>query len=884
MFIFARYLKIIARKERADIELMRNLTKAFSLVILFWAMVLSAQAQVTGVVVDRESGDTIPFASLIYKGHHITAMGEENGTFSIERHNGWQLTVKAVGYKTMTLSIKADMQLPVVVRMKPEAQRLEEVVVRSKRRSKYSRKNNPAVELMKRVIQAKKRTDLENHDFYQYSKYQKITLAVNDVTPNELEDVQEKKMQWMLDQVEICPLNNKLILPLSVDETALQHIYRKSPKQHKDIIRGQQSKGVNQLIETGDILNTILKDAFTDVDIYDDQVRLLQFRFTSPIGKDAVAFYRFYIEDTVYVGNDKCFHLQFTPNNQQDFGFRGELYIIADSTLHVKKCNLTIPKKSDVNFVDNLQIVQEYTQLANGEWALTVDDMFVELSLTKFLSKAVVMRTTRLSDYAFDEIPNKLFKGKARERREADAMMRDQAFWQQYRAVDLSKSESSMGDFIKGMENMKGFKFIIFGAKALIENFVETGSKDHPSKVDIGPVNTMISKNFVDGLRTRISAQTTANLNKHWFLSGYYAHGWKSKKNYYKGELTYSFNKKEYLPREFPRRTLTFTSTYDVCSPSDKFVNTDKDNVFTAFKWSKVDKMMFYNRQKLAFEYEIEGGLKLESSLKAEEFEATGNLFFTPMNLEEQLPDPNIKEYYHGHGKLRTTELTFGVRFAPGETYINTKQRRSPINLDAPVFTLYHTMGLKGFLGGQHAYHFSEATIYKRFWMNSWGKIDMHVKAGMQWSKVPFPLLIAPAANLSYIVEDETFNLVNNMEFLNDRYASLDISWDLNGKIFNRIPLLNKLKWREYIGVKCLWGALSDKNNPFLEQNAGDAGLMYFPEGVSVMDKNRPYVELVAGIHNIFKLLHIEYVRRLNYLDLPTAHKHGIRFMLRMTF
>lgn len=254
------------------------------------------------------------------------------------------------------------------------------------------------------------------------------------------------------------------------------------------------------------------------------------------------------------------------------------------------------------------------------------------------------------------------------------------------------------------------------------------------------------------------------------------------------------------------------------------------------------------------------------------------------MNLEEQLPDPNIKEYYHGHGKLRTTELTFGVRFAPGETYINTKQRRSPINLDAPVFTLYHTMGLKGFLGGQHAYHFSEATIYKRFWMNSWGKIDMHVKAGMQWSKVPFPLLIAPAANLSYIVEDETFNLVNNMEFLNDRYASLDISWDLNGKIFNRIPLLNKLKWREYIGVKCLWGALSDKNNPFLEQNAGDAGLMYFPEGVSVMDKNRPYVELVAGIHNIFKLLHIEYVRRLNYLDLPTAHKHGIRFMLRMTF
>ena len=214
-----------------------------SLFFLFLVMALAAQAQVTGIVVDKESGDTIPFASLLYKGHHVTAVGEADGTFSIERHNGWTLTVKAVGYKTFTVSVKADTPMPLVVRMKPEAQRLDEVVVKSKRRSKYSRKNNPAVELMKRVVEAKKRTDLENHDFYQYSKYQKITLALNDVTPTELEEVQERKMQWMLDQVEICPLNNKLILPLSVDETALQHIYRKSPKQHKDIIKGQSTKG-----------------------------------------------------------------------------------------------------------------------------------------------------------------------------------------------------------------------------------------------------------------------------------------------------------------------------------------------------------------------------------------------------------------------------------------------------------------------------------------------------------------------------------------------------------------------------------------------------------------------------------------------------------------
>lgn len=857
-----------------------------AIICIFMMLVaIASQAQnISGRIVDASTGDSIPYASAIYKGHSIMVSSDASGRFSIARCNGLTLTFSALGYKPRKMAINKNTVGNLVIKLEPSgAHALEGVTVKAKRK-RYSRKNNPAVELMKRVVEAKKRTDLANHDYYQYNKYQKITLAFNDLKPAELESEYFQKRKWLLNQVEPSPYTGKLILPISVDETVTKRIYRKSPRSEKDIIEGQNSSGINDLIETGDILNTVLKDVFADVDIYDDQVRLLQYPFTSPIGKNAVAFYRYYIEDTVYVENDKCYHLQFLPNNQQDFGFRGELYIVADSTLHVKKCNLSIPKKSDVNFVDNLQIVQEYSKLPNGEWVLSVDDMFVELSLTKFLSKAVVMRTTRLSDYAFDEIPKRLFKGKGKVRHEADARMRDNDFWEHYRSVELTKSEDAMGDFVKGLESIKGFKFVIFGAKALIENFVETGGVKQPSKVDIGPVNTMITKNFVDGLRTRVSGQTTANLSKHWFASAYYAHGWGSKKNYYKGELTYSFNKKEYLPREFPKRTLTFSSTYDVCSPSDKFLHTDKDNVFTAFKWAKVDKMMFYNRQQLAFDYEIEGGLKFSAALKAEENEATANLFFTPMNLAERLPDPNETEAFHGHGKIRTTELMFGIRFAPGETYINTKQRRVPVNLDAPVFTLSHTWGMKGFLGGDYAYNFSEASIYKRFWLNSWGKVDLNVKCGAQWGKVPFPLLIAPAANLSYIVEDETFCLINNMEFLNDRYASLCASWDMNGKLFNRIPLFNKLKWREYLGVNCLWGALTDKNNPLLAGNAGDPGLMYLPDGVSVMDRNRPYVEVVVGIHNIFKLLHIEYVRRLTYLDLPTAHKQGIRFMLRMTF
>lgn len=842
---------------------MHNKLFRIYILLLFLWLSAGARAQITGVVTDALTGDTIAYPSASYKGHHMAVSGDAQGRFSIEHHEGWVLTISAVGYQSKEFTMKANSPLTMAVKLKPDTRTLKEVVVRTKR-NRYSRKDNPAVELMKRVIAAKKKTDLSNHDFYQYNKYQKITLAVNDIQKADIDSGFFAKKQWLTDQMETSPYNHKLILPISVDETVTQHIYRKNPKSEKDIVLGQQSTGLNQLFETGDILNNVLKDVFTDVDLYDNQVRLLQFPFTSPIGKDAIAFYRYYIEDTVYVDHDLCYHLQFLPNNQQDFGFRGELYILADSTLHLKRAELSIPKRSDVNFVENLSITQEYTQLPNGEWALSVDDMVVELKVTNFMSKALVVRTTRLSDYAFDELPKQLFKGKAATRREANAMMRDDSFWNQYRTVELTKSESEMDAFIRRVQQLKGFKYIIFGAKAFIENFVETGDLNHPSKVDIGPVNTIFTSNFIDGFRTRISAQTTANLNKHWFFAGYYAHGWRSHKNYYNAEVTYSFNKKDYLPREFPKRTLTFSSTYDIMSPSDKFMGTDKDNVFTAFKWSKVDKMMFYNRQKITFEWETEWGLRTIVGLKTEANEAAGALYF-PV------------------GTLRTTEWSLNFQLAPGRTYVNTKQRRYPINMDAPVFSLGHTMGMK-FLGGDYRYNFTEASIYKRFWMNSWGKIDARVKAGAQWNKVPYPLLIMPAANLSYIMQDETFNMINNMEFLNDRYASLDVAWDLNGKILNRIPLLKKLKWREYIGVKTLWGKLTDRNNPTLLANAGDPMLWAFPMGSYVMDAKRPYVELIAGVHNIFKILHVEFVHRCNYTHLPTAKRNGVRFMMRVTF
>ena len=851
--------------------------KSFLLFLLLGCCISVSAQNIQGVVTDSLTNEPIPYLSVFYEGKGVGSITDNDGNYKVETRKGWnKLTFSAVGYVTKVVNIIPGVTKNLNVRMRPDDIMLDEVVVKPKR-EKYSRKNNPAVELMKKVIAHKKNNKLSENDYYQYNKYQKITMSLNDVTPEMLEKGMYKKMPFLKDQIELCEETNKFILPISVDETASQKIYRKHPKSEKTIIKGMSSTGVNELFATGDMLSTVLKDVFTDVNIYDNDIRLLQYPFISPISSsDAISFYKFYIMDTTFVDKDKCFHLTFVPNNSQDFGFTGHLYVLADSSYTVKKCTMNLPKKSGVNFVDNMDIIQEFEQLPNGEWVLKTDDMIVEMTLMKIMQGFQIRRTTRYSDYAFDELPQQLFKRKGAEIKEADAMMRGDDFWNQYRPVPLTQTESSMDMLVKRLEQMPGFKYVIFVLKAFIENFVETGTKEHPSKVDIGPVNTMISNNYIDGLRLRMSAQTTANLNPHLFFKGYYAYGFKDHRSKYMGEVEYSFNKKEYLPREFPKNSITFSYQYDVMSPTDKFLKTDKDNVFVSFKTSTVDQMSYVRNIALKYENETQFGLKTTVEVKHSTDEPTGGLAYITNDDQKTLVP-----------EIQTMEASLAFRYAPGETFVNTKQRRIPVSFDAPVFTLSHTAGFKGVLGGEYNYNLTEIRLYKRFWFSSWGKIDMFVKGGAQWNKVPFPLLIMPAANLSYILQRETFNLINNMEFLNDRYASLDVSWDLNGKIFNRIPLLKKLKWREAIGFKMLYGHLTDKNNPM--KHPGDSELFLFPTRDGrptsfVMDPKTPYMECSVGIHNIFKILHIDYVRRLNYLDHPDANKWGVRFMVMMTF
>ena len=659
----------------------------YALFLLSLFVSISASAQIKGVITDSLTNEPLMYITVQYEGKGVGGISNANGEYQVETRKGWdELTFSAVGYITKKVKLKPGTRV-LNVKLQSDDIMLSEVVVKPQK-EKYSRKNNPAVEFMKKVIENKKALKLEENDYYQYQKYEKMKMSLNDVTPDKMEKGIYKKFSFFKDQVEVSPKTNKMILPISIKETASKTIFRKSPKSEKTIIEGMNSTGIEEFFNTGDMLGTILTDVFSDINIYDDDIRLLQRRFVSPIGRGAISFYKYYLMDTLMVDRQECVHLTFVPQNPQDFGFTGHLYVVKDSTYAVKKCTMNLPKKTGVNFVENLDIVQQFEQLPDGNWVLTDDDMTVELHFVKGIQGLEVQRTTKYSDYQFTEIEPRLFRLKGNVIKEANMLAKSDEYWAKVRQVPLTKKESTMDVFMNRIEQIPGFKYVIFGAKALIENFVETGSKKHPSKFDFGPINTMITSNYVNGTRFRLSGMTTGNLDPHWSLSGYGAYGTKDKKWFYSGQVAYSFNKREYVLWEFPKHYIAFKYTYDVMSPMDKYLATDKDNLFVGWKWTTVDQMSYMRDATLTYELETNTGFSIQAMARHRNDQPAGQLQYWKNNGETPGQWDEKNTLVHD---ITTTELGVTLRYAPGETFVNTKQRRVPVSLDAPTFTLSHT-------------------------------------------------------------------------------------------------------------------------------------------------------------------------------------------------
>jgi len=858
---------------------MKRLILLITAIVLYSGIDTFAQGAavrwISGVVKDATTDEKLSFITVQYEGTGVGNITDNGGNYKIERRAGkkWeQLTFSAVGYRTQVIKLSPNQRI-LDVDLVPDNIQLSEVIIKPKNEH-YRRKDNPAVALMKKVIKHKRGQMLDEKAYYSFNKYQRMKTSLNDITPQRLASPLFKKYKFLRDQVETSTSTDKKILPLSLLETVQKVLYRKDPEKKQTITLGQKSDGLQDFFYTGNSFSTIISDVFADINIYDNNIRLLQRRFVSPISDKAVTFYKYYIMDTLRIDQDSCIHLSFVPYNSQDFGFTGHLYVLKDSTYAVKRCTMNLPIRTGVNFIEHMDIKQDYFQQPNGLWALKEDEMTASLSLDDRWQGVEVRRTTTYSDYNFDPIPKSSWKDtQLKEVMVQGAKYKDDQFWTTHRIAPLSKSEKNMGRFEEQIRRTPQFGIVMFGMKLLVENYIETGNKKQPSKFDIGPVSSMISGNEVEGTRLRLGGNSTPALDDRLFMSGYAAYGLKDKKIKYSGRVQYSFHNCNEFFWELPEHYIALNYMYDVQSPQQKWAEPRDESIFASINTSPVDQLSYVKDAQAIYKWESETGFSYNIMGRWRNDRAAGALHYVKNDaVGTELSD------------FTTSELELKLRYAPDEKLMLTKERRKPIQHDAPIFTLSHSHSFKGILGSDYKTDRTNLNIESRFWLGRWGRIDVLLGAGAEWNKVPFPLLDMPPTNADYSTQKGNFDLANNMEFLSDRYASVMVYYDPNGRFLNRIPLLKRLKWREIFTFKSYWGDLTDKNNPYKSPDLFNFPVRDGKVSSFILEPNRPYMEASVGIYNIFKLLKIEYVHRFSYLDNPNISKNGVRFAIQLQF
>ena len=529
------------------------------------------------------------------------------------------------------------------------------------------------MELIKKVIEHKNDNRIEAKDEYQSEVYEKLSMSLDDFNPNLEKNKFLKKFKFIKNYLDTSEFNGKPILTISVRETISDQYYRKHPKAEKTITKAKRQQGIDKTLDDGGAITANLEEIFKGVNIFDNNINILLNRFVSPLSSTlAVSYYKYYIMDTVDVAGDKCVDLAFVPVNSQSYGFTGRLYITLDGNYAVKKFLLNTPANINLNWVDKLRIEQEFKRMPDSTWVLANENTYVNFYIVKGAQQLYAHQLRNFDKYQFDvQNADSIFGLLGPIHELPDATAQTDTFWIHNRHVPLKEKESALDDLLAQLRKVPAFNVIIKTAEILITGYIPTTADKDKSKFDFGPMNTTFSANHLEGFRMRVGGMTTANLNPHWFGSGYLAYGVNDRKLKYNAKLTYSVNKKKYHEGESPVNNISAIQEYDVYTPGQDFLFTSKDNMFVAWKVGEPVTMMQYIRKTmLQYQKEWLNGLTLTTWARNENNEAAGTLRYDRYNADGTLT--NLKSFTN-------TELGAQLRFAPGERAYNGREGKNSL-------------------------------------------------------------------------------------------------------------------------------------------------------------------------------------------------------------
>jgi len=829
--------------------------------------VIAQHTIVKGIITDSITREPIPLVNVSFDKANVGTVTDFEGKFIINVDKDYtKLKATHLGYKTEIKNIKQRTEQIINFRLVPQATQLKEIAVHTKK-SKYRNKNNPAVDLIKKVIDHKSVNRKEGFNYYEYEKYEKVQFALSNITDKFMHRKAFKKFQFIFENIDTSKLDGKPVLPVYLKESLSDVYFRKSPSIRKEKVIANKAVAFEGYIDNQG-LDMYMKYLYQDINIYDNNITLLTNQFISPISAMSPVFYRFFITDTVKENSIKYIKLNFIPRNHSDFLFQGYMYITLDSSYAVKKVDMSVNKDINLNWVKELKIEQDFEKIEDQGYSLVSDEFSADFGLSKDKMGIFGQRTVSYKKIKFNTPRlDKDYKGEVVEMNEKDIAKPD-SFWTANRHMALSKSEKGVYISIDSIKKVPAFKHTMD-----IMVLLFAGYKNIGPYFEIGPISTFYSFNPVEGFRLRAGGRTTIAFSKKINFESYAAYGFKDEKwKYYLG-TTYSLSKKSIY--EFPVKSLKFSYQKETKIPGQELQFIQEDNFLLSFKRGINDKWLYNDIIKFEYLNEFKNHFSFFVGFKNWKQQAAGGLHF------------NTNDYYDYKTEtkqLQTSELSLTLRWAPNEQFYQGKSYRIPITFQNPIFTLRLINGVNGLFGGEYNYQNLSLNIIKRFYFSQLGYTDVILEGGKIFGTLPFPLLFVHRANQTYAYQLGSYNLMNFLEFVSDKYASVNVDHYFNGFFFNKIPLLKRLRWREVVSVKVLYGGVSNNNNPAI--TPGLFQTPKTPEGLpsTYSLKDRPYIEGSVAIANVFKFFRIDLVKRFTYLDHPNISTLGIRVRFRFDF
>jgi hypothetical protein len=827
--------------------------------ILFFSFSLFSQTKVSGIITDQNN-EPIPYCSIQFKNSTEGVVGNDDGKFYIESDKLWsELEISSIGYKTLLFKLekKANYNLKFVLEEVQES--LNSIFIVS---GKQPKKNNPAIDILRKIWAKKRKNGLSHFNQYKYKKYQKIEFDLNTVD----EDLKSKKifkgMEFIFKDIDTSSLTGKTYLPVFLNET-LSEVYGDNIKQKKkEVLIANQNTGFKNNQE----LTDYIENMYPEYNIYDNYLNFFDKSFVSPLSKTGINNYNYVLADSAFIGKKWCYNIIYYPRRNNELTFKGNFWV-NDSTFAVKEINMQVPKNANINWVKDIYIEQEFDLLNDSIFVLKRDYFLSDFALNKKEKSRGVYgkRTTIYKNYEFNKpITQEDFYEKKNYTAFSDTIYtRSREYWTTNRLEELNDDEKGVYKLLDTLKTVKKFKNLSKVVETLSSGFFEIDKLN----LDYGPIFSTFGYNDVEGLRVRVGARTFKSINDLFRLEAYTAYGFKDEQFKYGYQAKWLLNKKNRFilsggnRKDIEQIGASLTASTDVLGRS----NGSSSLISTGTN----DKLTNINLSNLTAEIEPFRNFELKLAANYKTLSSASETFSLDYN--------DVESSTGISSSINQFESLFSVGYYPKRKLTGFGVKREVSNYYYTKYFMQVTKGYDGLFGSDFDYTKVQFSFYNLWKIGSLGRLTTSLETGKTFGEVPLALLHIAPGNQTYFIFDNTFNLLDFYEFTTDTYSSLHLEHNFNGRIFSRIPLLKKTKLRTIIGFKAFWGQLSEENRAL--STTGNSA-----EIPLIAPSSTPYYEYSVGVANIFKLLRVDLNYRGNYLDNVNARKFGITAGLRFTF